>query len=27
MSLAIIPIDPAYMLVFGVLFGIAAKRN
>ncbi|GEM_PF-2378112 len=27
MSLAIIPIDPAYMMLFGVLFGLAALRN
>lgn len=27
MSLAIIPIDPAYMLLLGVLFGIAGLRN
>lgn len=27
MSLAIIPIDPAYMMLFGVLFGMAALRN
>ena len=27
MSLAIIPIDPAYMMLFGALFGVAALRN
>lgn len=27
MSLAIIPIDPAYMLLLGALFGIAGLRN
>jgi len=27
MSPAILPIDPAYMMLFGVLFGIAAIRN